>query len=113
MELDKFIKDALVEIAKGVEGAKSEVEQLGGKVNPEATSVIEAIHARRKNLEPTSYKPEQLIEFDIGLQIIEESNVGGEGKVKVLSFSVGANGSSTDTLKSEHRIKFSVPMQLP
>lgn len=113
MELDKFVTNALVEIARGVEGAKSEVEKLGGKVNPELTTALSHRRAKRDNSIPNSIKPDQIIEFDIGLQVFEESSVGGDGRVKVFAFSFGAEGSSKDTLKLAHRIRFSVPMQLP
>ncbi|BCK26029.1 Hypothetical protein VCSRO70_3443 [Vibrio cholerae] len=113
MELDKFVESTLIQIAKGVAGAQSQVAALGGNVNPEKASSLGAAHAARQNTEPKRFKSEQIIEFDIGLQVVEESHIGGSGGIKMLAFSIGSEGNSKDTLKSVHRIKFSVPMQLP
>ncbi len=113
MELDKFVASALVQIAKGVAGAKSEVATLGGDVNPDRATTLNKVNAVRKGATPMCSKSEQIIEFDIGLQVVEESNLGGSAGIKMLAFSVGAGGSSKDTLKLAHRVKFSVPMQLP
>ncbi|ENM3825780.1 hypothetical protein AB5A11_003558, partial [Vibrio cholerae] len=49
MELDKFVESTLIQIAKGVAGAQSQVAALGGNVNPEKASSLGAAHAARQN----------------------------------------------------------------
>ena len=114
MELDKFIEKTLVDIAKGVSNAKDEVGKLGGKVNPEKSTVLATRKARQEGTIPNTYKTEHRVEFDIALQVKEESSVSGEGSLKLFSaVSLGVDGSSKDSLNTAHRVKFVVPIEMP
>jgi hypothetical protein len=113
MELDEFIKKTLVDIAKGVSSARSEVEELGGRLSPSETSALSAINAKRNGTDPVVYKTKQHIEFDISLQIKEENNISGKGSVKLFSVSLGVDGDTKDAVHTAHKIKFSIPMEMP
>ncbi|MGB5856692.1 MAG: hypothetical protein WBH20_15710 [Oceanisphaera sp.] len=104
MQLDEFVKSALVQVAKGVHEASEDVSALGGAVNPLIT----------KSFQGFTEADATDIKFDVAL-IVSESLTGEAGaKISVASF-FRANGSvkDTDSYQQTSRVQFSVPLRLP
>lgn len=116
MQLDEYIKETLIQITKGVKDASEVVSELGGEVNP-AREVTEY----QSGYEPTSFrelkskgKPsDQIVKFDIALQVRESHAADGSGKAKLAVISIGGGVKSVDETNSAHRVQFEVPLSLP
>ncbi|WBA13857.1 hypothetical protein [Salinivibrio proteolyticus] len=116
MQLDEYIKETLVQIAKGVRNAAEEVKSYGGRVNPAQEKNEYGVGGYDNNLTVRAIeeRPErQMVKFDIGLKVSEKSGKGAGAKasVSVLSFSGGVN--SSDEAHSAHRVQFDIPIDLP
>lgn len=104
MQLDEFVKSALVQVAKGVHEASEDVSELGGSVNPLLIKGLQGF----QEADATDIK------FDVAL-IVSESLTGEAGaKISVASF-FRANGSvkDTDSYQQTSKVQFSVPLRLP
>lgn len=107
MQLDEFIKETLVQIAKGVKDAQEDVDSLGGRVNP--SSIL------HKGCVGEEVFPaiDQPITFDIALQVKGSEKTSGNAGAKLSVFSLGVKGENSDESSTTHRIKFTIPMSLP
>ncbi|MFA0405215.1 hypothetical protein [Vibrio sp. 10N.222.52.C12] len=107
MQLDEFVKETLVQIAKGVNEASSSVSELGGAVNPLPDEVD-------VSFETYKVKPQkQAIKFDIAIQVKESTDSEASGKATLSVFSIGGGVKSLDESNIAHRVTFEVPMDLP
>ena len=113
MDLKEFVKEALSQVAAGVEEAQADVLDRGGFVNPahrpDSRSSNEAHFGVLENGQNIF-----LVDFDVSVTVAEETGKSGGAKLQVASFvklggDVDANTSSTAT----NRISFKVPMALP
>ena len=111
MELNDFIRETLVQIASGIEGAQEELKQKDSEaiINTNITIIEDGMLATggvRKSVE--------YIEFDVAVLVSDQ--VGkkvGAGITVASVFKVGASGESTTSHGSESRIKFKIPMTYP
>ncbi|MEL7327503.1 MAG: hypothetical protein AAGK13_18925 [Pseudomonadota bacterium] len=112
MQLDEYIKETLVQVARGVRGAIDEVDSLGGRVNP-----ADPDFANTGNMQMSQIghkRPaKQKVKFDIALQVKETSSSGAEAKTKLAVVSFGGGVKSLDESHMTHRIQFEVPVDLP
>ena len=54
------------------------------------------------------------VDFDIMVNVIDESDHGGKGSIEIVSLLKAAVGSENhNTLQNTNRIKFSLPLALP
>ncbi|UTZ23041.1 hypothetical protein HB760_01520 [Vibrio campbellii] len=115
MQLDEYIKETLVQIAKGVKDASDEVETLGGKVNPARDHTEHQAHASGQLSSKTIKKRpnKQTIKFDIALQVKESSGVDASAKAKLAVLSIGGGAKSHDESHTAHRVQFEIPVDLP
>ncbi|WP_229651830.1 hypothetical protein, partial [Vibrio parahaemolyticus] len=115
MQLDEYIKETLVQIAKGVKDATEEVERLGGKVNPPRTHTeyqsdgFGVVGSTDSNVRPEK----QSIKFDIALQVKETSGVDASAKAKLAVLSIGGGVKNLDESHTAHRVQFEIPVDLP
>jgi len=135
MDLQEFVRDALIQITEGVSNAQQKAH--GAIINPtlklmpfkkdspEARHTLEPENLKGANLLATNYSEghADLIEFDVAITVTSAerkgSEVGGktkiEGKIIVASADVELQGKRTK--ETEHstshvsRIKFRVPVQ--
>ena len=115
MQLDEYIKETLVQIAKGVKGASNEVEELGGRVNPAKIHTDYSNNGLGKiSSNDSEVRPDkQTIKFDIALQVKETSDVDASAKAKLAVFSIGGGVKSADESQVAHRVQFEIPVDLP
>ncbi len=110
MELEEFVRTALVEIASGVAGAREEVVAQGGLVGAMraygSTNVVGVI---------TDDAGRQIttVEFDIALAETKGTDTKGGIGVFLGSVGLGTQGASHGEASSHSRVKFSVPVVLP
>ncbi len=113
MELKEFVKEALSQIAAGIEAAQTEVRDCGGFVNP--------AHRVNPNNSSESHfgvlsngQNIFLVDFDVSVTVVEES--GGEAKAKLQVASllkVGGGVEKNTSNSATNRISFKVPLGLP
>ena len=112
MQLDEYVRETLVQLAKGVNDAINEVEALGGRVNP---AEIEYKNEGGMKFTKTGKKrpAQQKVNFDIALQVKETSGVDTQAKAKLAVVSFGGGVKNLDESHSAHRIQFEIPVDLP
>jgi len=110
MDLQEFIRNALVEISTGVAGAQEEVRQLGGNVGtcrpkfyPKEASIVLDEHDREVSS----------VEFDILLAEADSADTKGGIGVFLGSVGIGTQGRLHDESATRSRISFSVPIVFP
>ncbi|NOR70384.1 MAG: hypothetical protein GQ532_11950 [Methylomarinum sp.] len=119
MELKDFIRETLVQVAKGIEEAGSELQDSTAMVKPKNVQVDDSGNAKHfgylhtEDSKHTFLDSVQAIEFDVSVHAQEGTEASAKGGISVGSIGFGAKGSSTETKSSESRIKFKVPMVLP
>ncbi|CAM3607657.1 hypothetical protein [Shewanella pealeana] len=115
MQLDEYIKETLVQIAKGVKDASEEVETLGGIVNPASVDTeYQACNGSHISSQKFKIRPDkQTIKFDIALQVKESSGVDTSAKAKLAVLSIGGGAKSHDESHTAHRVQFEIPVDLP
>ncbi len=112
MELQQFVKEALIQITQGVREAQSEIRQAGGSLNP-------AIRISPKSSEShvSSLSDGQniyTVDFDIAISVAENSDTSADGKLTVASvLSFGGGASSSESNSTLSKIAFKVPLALP
>ncbi|MCU7850059.1 MAG: hypothetical protein KZQ89_19125 [Candidatus Thiodiazotropha sp. (ex Lucinoma kastoroae)] len=113
MDLKDFVKETLVQISSGVKDAQDDVRALGGYANPAARVQVresDSSHLAQIGGGQNVF----MIDFDVAISVIEESEAGAEAKLKVASFlSLGGGGTVGSSSSSTNRISFKVPLALP
>jgi hypothetical protein len=108
VNLQDFIKTALVEIVSGVADAKSEIEKCGGAVGS-----IQTFGATSSMKVDSLGRQIHLVEFDIALTDASATDTKGGIGVFLGSVGLGSQGASHGESSSHSRIKFTVPLVLP
>lgn len=118
MDLKKFVQETLVQIARGVEGAQSELANSGAVVNPrnvrgaggqEGNVYGFLVEGQRDRYR----KAVQAVSFDVVVSAVEGATAEGGGRLRVGIVSLGGTATSEDKTGSESRIQFKVPIILP
>ena len=108
MNLQDFVKTALVEIVAGVAAAKVEMKQHGSNAGSfPLYGDTKGVRTDGEN------KQVQVVEFDVALA--DASSTGTKGGIGVFlgAVNLGSQGASHGEKTSTSRIKFSVPIVLP
>jgi hypothetical protein len=116
MNLQDFIKETLVQIARGIEGAAGELKGTKAIVNPRnvqtRTDVDSDVYGFLDTREKF-YKAVQKIEFDVAVTASTGTATKGGIGIMVGAIGLGSQGKSESQDSSISRIKFLVPMVLP
>lgn len=108
MNLQDFVKTALVDIVAGVAAARAELKQHGS----DAGSIPQ--YGDIKGLRTDNNgKQIQIIEFDVALADSNSTDTKGGIGVLLGAVNLGSQGASHGEKTSTSRIKFSVPLVLP
>ncbi|MDO9165059.1 MAG: hypothetical protein Q7U13_03035 [Rhodoferax sp.] len=110
MDLQEFIKKALVDIVAGVADAREEAQKQGATIgsNPVYGHLREA-----KIITDKSERPVSNVEFDIALAEANAKDTKGGIGVFLGTVGLGTQGASHGESSSHSRIKFSVPIVFP
>lgn len=108
MNLQDFVKTALVDIVVGVANARAELKQHGS----DAGSIPQYGDVKGVRTDNNG-KQIQTVEFDVALA--DSSSTDTKGGIGVLlgAVNLGTHGSSRGESSSTSRIKFSIPLVLP
>ena len=115
MKVQEFIAESLKEIAEGVTQAQT---QLKGKaiVNPGRLDEVDEttpVHNKFLVANKTMGRLAQVIDFDIGVTVSDQSIKEGSAGLMVMGIGIGAKGKKDISTSSVSRIKFSIPVVLP
>jgi hypothetical protein len=116
MELQDFIQNTLVQIARGIENAATELKGSKAIVNPRnvGTGGVKDEHIYGYlNANKKFFKVVQKIEFDVAVTAEKSKETKGGMGISVGSITVGTQGQSEHAGTTVSRIRFSVPMVLP
>ena len=110
MELQEFIKTALVEIVAGVSEASKASKEHGGSVG---SMMLFGYTKENKILTDQNGRPVSTVEFDIALAEGSSKDTKGGIGVYLGAVGLGSQGGSHGESSTHSRIKFSVPVILP
>jgi hypothetical protein len=114
VELQEFVKAALLQITAAVREAQDVVRSSGGFVNP---SVVSSTPGNADLTHFATLESGQnvfLIDFDVAVTATDAIEGGGGAKLSVASvFSIHGGAKTTTTSESTSRIRFKVPLALP
>lgn len=98
MELNKYVRQTLVEVLQGVVNAQEEVREFGGIINPHRTTMELA---------------DQLVEFEVEVSTVEGSE--SESGLGVFAGPLAAGTRAGSDAETTHagRIQFCVPVRFP
>ena len=116
MELKDFVAQSLAQIAKGVVEAQKELEEIGGKVNPEMSKILkgsESGYEAHGWAKGEGANPVFLVSFDVALTAEEGTKTKGGIGVVAGVFALGSQGASNESSSAISRIQFKVPLLLP
>ena len=100
MELEQFVHDTLVGIAKGVTTARGSLQNMEATVNP--------VPQGQKD-----FVVDQAVDFDVAVTVGQSVDGQAKGGLEVMSIGLSGKVSGAKTNESVSRIKFSVRMSLP
>ena len=117
MDLRNFIKETLVQIARGIEDASQALESTTAIVNPR--NVVGAHGTTDSRVygyvaEDKSYRQAvQSINFDVAISVAQGTETKGGIGLVVGAVALGSQGKSDASNTSQSRIQFTIPMVLP
>ena len=110
MNLQEFIRTALVEIVAGVADARAEVQKHGASVG---SMKLYGYLKEAKVITNEDEQPVTQVEFDIALADTSGTSTKGGIGVFLGSVGLGSQGASQAETASHSRVKFSVPVSFP
>lgn len=114
MELDEFVKQALLKISKGVKNSQEEIRSLGGYASPAVFASSSAASQETHFGSVSDGHNVLLVDFDVAVTTSDSEEVGGSGKISVVKiFSAEAGGKQMNEQEYTSRIHFKVPLALP
>jgi hypothetical protein len=116
MNLQDFITESLVQLARGIEGAAEQLKGTKAIVNPRNVSTETHTHSNIYGFvdtEQSYFKAVQRIEFDVAVTASTGTATKGGIGIMVGAIGLGSQGQSDAQNSSVSRIKFMVPMVLP
>jgi hypothetical protein len=109
MKLDDFVRETIVQIARGVHAAAEEVQEFGARVNPP----VESGSGDKFIQDAGGLIGVQQVEFDVAVTVSSEATKGGKASIEVMSIlSLGGGNTGASAHESQSRIKFSIPLTL-
>jgi hypothetical protein len=117
MELQRFIRQSLVEIMNGIKDAQDDLRgKSHGRICPRLSPAITPHgHDTLLGISTEANRPIHLVEYDVAVEVSDKgsgASVEGVGSIAVFSAKVGAKTASRD-LKDAARLKFSIPVSYP
>lgn len=118
MDLRNFIKEALVQIAQGIDDASNELADSSAIVNPRnvATGVGTKDSKVYGYLASGTNQLQQVVQsinFDVAVSVAKGNETKGGVGLMVGVVALGSQGKTDSTDSSQSRIQFSIPMVLP
>lgn len=118
MDLQVFVREALVQVTKGVIEADAALREVGGLVNPHGVYYGGTPGTQQSHV---SWDPEgksrhllaQVVEFDIAVYVSEEQTKGAGGGLRISILRAGGHVEAGTASGSESRLRFSVPLVMP
>jgi len=110
MNVQEFVKTAIVEIVAGVDEASKAVESYGASAGSDK---VYGFVKENKVLTDGQGRQVTLVEFDIALKQADSTDTKGSIGVFLGSVGLGTQGASHGESESHSRIKFNVPVVLP
>lgn len=107
MELQEFIRAALVSIVRGEESAQAELKSSKATINPEGFRTQLALEQLKES------PPFTNVEFEVAVEVKNSNERGGSTGIKVAVFSMGVDGKKNDSASHLSRLKFNMPVHLP
>lgn len=107
MELQEFIRTALVSIVRGVETAQAELKDSRATINPEGIKSQLALEQLKEGPAFTN------VEFEVAVEVRNASEQGGTAGIKVAVLNMGISKKKDDAASHLSRLKFNVPVHLP
>ena len=118
MDLQTFIRETLVQVARGIEEAAEELKESGALINPENVananqqgSVVYGQIVPKKDA--IMRRHVQSVTFDVAIAASEGTGTKGGIGVVVGAIALGSQGQSNASSSSTSRVQFSVPVALP
>jgi hypothetical protein len=118
VDLQSFIRETLVQIARGIEEASDELKGSGALINPEnvanANQQGSVVYGQIvPKSQSTMRRHVQSVTFDVAIAASEGTGTKGGIGVVVGAIALGSQGQSSATASSTSRVQFSVPVALP
>jgi hypothetical protein len=110
MDLDEFIKTALVQVVSGIRTAQ-EVEGVGAFVVPSGDGGHK--YPDNARVASNSRLKSTIIDFDIAVTVESNDKTSGSGGLKVAEIGADIKGETTNKDIKVSRIQFGVPIMLP
>ena len=119
IDLQDFVRDALIQVGQGVEDAQRALAESSAIVNPRRLHISgfesDQYYASMPQ-DPDDNRPARLVQaikFDVAVQAAETKGLKAGGGIKLSVVKAEAGASRDRTTGSESRIGFTVPMVLP
>jgi len=115
VQLRDFITETLVQIAQGIERANERLEGSSALVNPKNVKT----YTRGENLVMRLSEDKEhdrfadFIEFDVAAYAKEDAATKGTLGIVIGTIGLGTQGQSANSIGSESRIRFRIPMVMP
>lgn len=112
MNIKEFVKDALTQIAEGVNEANNTLIPLGAQANPPKSRRVvsltpgQAPHQQQNNVPHTVY-------FDLAVTVQVASESGGNGGVNIYAVQFQGGGKKSHETSNVSRLRFEIPLLLP
>lgn len=111
MKLEDFIFESITQIISGVKKAQDFASQNDATINP--ASLRQGKSSGDLYYDEDTFRPAQIIDFDVSVSIKEDGEVAGKAGVFVSVFKLGIEGKEGTQNLTSNRLKFSVPLMLP
>ena len=117
MELQRFIRQSLVEIMNGIEEAQRDLKgKSHSRICPRLSAGITPHgHDTLLGTSTETNRPIHLVEYDVAVEVSDKGSGGSieaGGTIGVVSVKAGAKTTSRD-LKDAARLRFSIPVSYP
>ena len=112
MDLSEFIKETLIQLAKGIRESQEEVRNHTGITSPAFWTKSRADTDELIGI-TTDGRQVYFIDFDISIEVTEEEERDGSGKLRIGIVSLGQDNQRSMANNRTSRIKFRVPYSPP
>ncbi len=117
MQLNEFIFETLVQIAKGIESANAQLAATTARVNPPNVFPIDdkynSIVYGHIQTDQELNRAVHLVRFDVAVYAAEGKETKGGIGIMVGAIGLGSQGKSDTSESTTSRIQFGIPMLLP
>ena len=107
MELQEFIRTALVQLVKGVESAQNDLKTSKAAINPLGTKAQIALEQNRETPSFTN------VEFEVAVEVKNSGEQSGGVGIQIAVFKMGIDGKKAESESHMSRLRFTVPVHLP